>query len=99
VDGAPVDDNVALDAAGDSLCRHCGALVGRAGGAYLDQAVERLGAPALAGPQIRGNPAEHVDAEIVFRQLCCPGCLTALQTEIIPVPEIGLRLKSLAAGG
>jgi N-methylhydantoinase B len=99
VDAAPVDDNVALDAGGDSLCRHCGALVGRAGGAFLDQAVERLGTPALAGPQIRGNPAEHVDAEIVFRQLCCPGCLTALQTEVIPVAEIGLRLKALARGG
>ena len=30
-----------------------------------------------AGPHIWHDPLEYVDAEIVFRQLFCPGCLTA----------------------
>jgi N-methylhydantoinase B len=96
MDGRPFDDNVVIDAEGDSRCVHCGTLVGTASGPFLGEAHERLGDPALGGPQIRGNPSEFVDAEIVFRQLCCPGCLTALLTEIVPASETGVRLKALA---
>jgi N-methylhydantoinase B len=27
----------------------------------------------------------YVDAEVVFRQLCCPGCLTAVYSRVVPV--------------
>ncbi len=95
VDGTPFDDNVVIDAEGDFHCAHCGTLVGRAGGPFLGEASVRTGPPSLAGPQIRGEPALFVDAEIVFRQLSCPSCLTALLTEIVPASEVGLRTKTL----
>jgi N-methylhydantoinase B len=95
VDGKQFDDNVVVDAAGDSRCAHCGTLVGRNSGPFLGEAHERLGDPSLGGPQIRGNPGEFVDAKIVFRQLCCPTCMTALLTEIVPASETGVRSKAL----
>ena len=37
-----------------------------------------------AGPQIIANPADYVDAPVVFRQYCCPSCWTALYSGVVP---------------
>jgi N-methylhydantoinase B len=42
------------------------------------------GPSAEAGPQIIADPADYVDAAIVFRQYCCPSCWTALYSAVVP---------------
>jgi hypothetical protein len=42
------------------------------------------GPSAEAGPQIIADPADYVDAPIVFRQYCCPSCWTALYSAVVP---------------
>ena len=44
----------------------------------------REGTPAEAGPQILADPADYVDAPVVFRQYCCPSCWTALYSAVVP---------------
>jgi N-methylhydantoinase B len=43
------------------------------------------GPPAEAGPQIWADSAVYLDAPVVFRQLCCPGCGTAMLSTVVPV--------------
>ena len=42
------------------------------------------GPSSEAGPQITSDPATYVDDEVVFRQLCCPGCWTAVYSAVVP---------------
>jgi N-methylhydantoinase B len=95
-EGRILDDNLLVDKTGNTRCKHCGAVVGTAGGQFLSKAYRREGPPALAGPQIHGDPANFVEEEIVFRHSCCPNCLASLLTEIVPVSDRGYRLKTLA---
>jgi N-methylhydantoinase B len=37
-----------------------------------------------AGPQTIADPADYVDAPVVFRQYCCPSCWTALYSAVVP---------------
>jgi N-methylhydantoinase B len=65
-------------------CRHCAEILGGTGpGDTLALAV-REGPPAEAGPQILADPADYVDAPVVFRQYSCPGCWTALYSAVVP---------------
>ncbi|USX52860.1 hydantoinase B/oxoprolinase family protein [Lentzea sp. HUAS12] len=80
-----LDDNLAVV---DStvVCVHCGTRIGPLeGGAFFDFLARRETAPTEAGPHIWHDPSEYVDAEIVFRQLLCPGCLTAVNSRVVPV--------------
>jgi N-methylhydantoinase B len=81
-------------------CRHCGQVLadgpadapadGPADGPADHEGAEGLavavyeGPPADAGPQILTNPSDYVDAPVVFRQYCCPGCWTALYSAVVP---------------
>jgi N-methylhydantoinase B len=47
------------------------------------------GPSAEAGPQIIADPADYVDAPIVFRQYCCPSCWTALYSAVVPAAHTG----------
>jgi N-methylhydantoinase B len=91
-----IDDNLMIDGEGRWCCAHCGSQLAARGDNYLDGALKHEGSPSEAGPQIRGDAREFVDAPIVFRQYCCPGCYVALLTEIVPAAEPQLRLKRLA---
>jgi N-methylhydantoinase B len=57
-----------------------------------------------AGPQIIANPADYVDAPVVFRQYCCPSCWTALYSAVVPaghpdtVTTLGLMDRSSQPG-
>ena len=46
------------------------------------------GPSAEAGPQIIADPADYVDAPIVFRQYCCPSCWTALYSAVVPADHV-----------
>jgi N-methylhydantoinase B len=101
--GRRLDDNLAevgLDGSAVVACRHCGqVLADAAGGAARLARYE--GRPADGGPQIITDPADYVDAPIVFRQFCCPGCWTALYSAVVPAdhPEGLTALGSRAAAG
>ncbi|MGE0300619.1 MAG: hydantoinase B/oxoprolinase family protein, partial [Pseudonocardia sp.] len=86
-------------------CRHCGEVLGTpdaGSGSGLALAVHE-GPPTEAGPQIVAVAADYVDAPVVFRQYCCPGCWTALSSAVVPadhrdgVPTLG-RLTAVPAG-
>ncbi|MGI5227921.1 hydantoinase B/oxoprolinase family protein [Actinoallomurus sp. CA-142502] len=84
-----LDDNLAVLESPDGgtvVCTHCGTGIGPlAGGAFVAALARRDAAPADAGPHIWRDPSVYVDAEIVFRQLFCPGCLTAVYSRVVPV--------------
>lgn len=81
-----LDDNLVVLDSGTVVCVHCGTEVGPLeGGAFVAGLARRDAAPTEAGPHIWHDPLEYVDAEIVFRQLLCPGCLTAVHSRVVPV--------------
>jgi hypothetical protein len=96
-----LDDNLAVRDDGSVLCVHCGTTIGPlTGGAFVSSLTRRESAPTEAGPHIWHDPLEYVDAEIVVQQLCCPGCLTAVNSRVVPVdhplpaeriPELGVN--------
>ena len=94
-----LDDNlVQAPAPGGSgtivACRHCAEILGGPdpggpdpGGTDPGEPLALAlyeGPPAEAGPQIIANPADYVDAPVVFRQYCCPSCWTALYSAVVP---------------
>ncbi len=84
--GRRIDDNLAEITIGEArviACAHCGRLLGDSKTSRLDLA--RYEGPSTdAGPQVTSDPAEYVDTPVVFRQLCCPGCWTAVYSGVVP---------------
>jgi N-methylhydantoinase B len=85
--GKRIDDNlIAINAGGAKIiaCAHCGRELGdpRTGPAL--NLAEFEGPTSLAGSQVTANPGFYVDDEVVFRQLCCPGCWTAIYSGVVP---------------
>ena len=98
-----LDDNLVQAPAADGrtivACRHCAeVLSGSDPGDTLSLAVYE-GPSADAGPQIIANPADYVDAPVVFRQYCCPSCWTALYSAVVPAghPDTVTTLGRLTA--
>ena len=98
-----LDDNLVQAPAADGrtivACRHCAeVLSGADPGDTLSLAVYE-GPSADAGPQIIANPADYVDAPVVFRQYCCPSCWTALYSAVVPAghPDTVTTLGRLTA--
>jgi N-methylhydantoinase B len=86
--GRRLDDNLVEVPAGEGhlvACRHCGESLGAAG----SLALARYEGPATdAGPQIIATAADYVDAPVVFRQYCCPGCWTAVWSAVVPADHV-----------
>ncbi|MFJ2754434.1 hydantoinase B/oxoprolinase family protein [Nocardioides sp. NPDC087217] len=82
-----IDDNLVI--AGDTVgCAHCGhGLADVTRDVSLGLAVYD-GPSTDAGPQVTSDPGNYVDDQIVFRQLCCPGCWTAIISSIVPADHI-----------
>jgi N-methylhydantoinase B len=84
-----IDDNLAgveSPHGGLVACTHCGTVIGPvADAAYIHALGLSDSSPTAAGPQIWADPSVYVDDEIVFRQLYCPGCLTAVYSRVVPV--------------
>jgi N-methylhydantoinase B len=65
-------------------CAHCGHQLADLA-TDRELALARYEGPSTqAGPQITSDPTRYVDDEIVFRQLSCPGCLTAVYSAVVP---------------
>ena len=84
-----LDDNlVQAPAPGGSgtivACRHCAEILGGSDPGDTLALARYEGPSAEAGPQIIADPADYVDAPIVFRQYCCPSCWTALYSAVVP---------------
>jgi N-methylhydantoinase B len=78
-----LDDNLVLSGS-TVACAHCGhALADTSKDAALGLA-RYEGPSSEAGPQVLSDPAAYVDEQVVFRQLCCPGCWTALYSAVVP---------------
>ncbi|AGZ40902.1 hydantoinase B/oxoprolinase family protein [Actinoplanes friuliensis] len=88
-DARRLDDNLAVvaTAAGASVaCVHCDLVIGPLQDEIYLTLLARRDAPLPeAGPQIWPDPSAYTDTEIVFRQLFCPGCLTAVYSRVVPV--------------
>lgn len=83
--GIALDENLAiLTTNGDRtvVCRHCGHHIGGETG-YLGALARLEGDTSTAGPGIASDPHNYVDAPLMFRQLSCPSCGTAIRTEVI----------------
>ncbi|WP_199537115.1 hydantoinase B/oxoprolinase family protein [Spongiactinospora gelatinilytica] len=84
----PLDDNLRLAPGEDGgsvvVCAHCDHALGRWGENYLAGLPRRTGATAEAGPASWPSPHDYVDEPIEFRQFYCPGCYTALLTQVVP---------------
>ncbi|GAA0274535.1 hydantoinase B/oxoprolinase family protein [Cryptosporangium japonicum] len=78
-----IDDNLVVSG---SLvgCAHCGQkLADTTTDSHL--VLLRYDGPVTeAGPQIVSDPRDYVDDEVVFRQLSCPGCYTAVYSGVVP---------------
>jgi N-methylhydantoinase B len=65
-------------------CRHCAEILGGSDPGDTLALARYEGPSTEAGPQIIADPADYVDAPIVFRQYCCPSCWTALYSAVVP---------------
>ncbi|MFG1926027.1 hydantoinase B/oxoprolinase family protein [Cryptosporangium sp. NPDC048952] len=82
-----VDDNLVVSG---SLvgCAHCGQLLADTT-TDAQLALLRYDGPVTeAGPQIVSDPTDYVDDEVVFRQLSCPGCYTAVYSGVVPKTHV-----------
>ncbi|MTD54943.1 hydantoinase B/oxoprolinase family protein [Amycolatopsis pithecellobii] len=100
--GRRLNDNlieVAVDGSRVVACSACGRQLADEHSSTLD--VARYEGPSTdAGPQITSTAENYVDMPVVFRQLCCPGCWTALYSVVVPAdhPEHATDVSSLLAG-
>ena len=79
----PIDDNMVLvPTEGVLACRHCGEVLGRYGDNYLTQLPVCSGPPTEAGSKMCPDPRYYVDTDAGFRQYYCPGCYTAIATQV-----------------
>jgi N-methylhydantoinase B len=86
--GRRLDDNLLEVADGSATviaCRHCGERLGEREALRL---ATHEGPSTDAGPQILTNPADYVDAPVVFRQHYCPGCWTAIYSAVVPTDHV-----------
>ncbi|PQP22805.1 hydantoinase B/oxoprolinase family protein [Rhodococcus opacus] len=85
--GKRIDDNlVAIESGGIHVvaCAHCGHELGDPRTDETLNVAFFEGPSALAGPHVTAHPENYVDAEVVFRQLSCPNCYTAIYSGVVP---------------
>jgi N-methylhydantoinase B len=83
-EGTRVNVNIRARGDGSLSCTHCGHDLPGTAASYLSQVPVHEGPPGECGPHIFPDPAVYVDARVVFRQYYCPGCYTALHSEVAP---------------
>lgn len=96
---ARLDDNLVEVSGADGVvigCRHCGRRLGTDREDLL--ALAKVDEPAAAvGPQLTSAPDNYVDDDVVFRQMFCPGCWTAVYSGLVPAshPDHALDIGRL----
>ena len=86
--GRRLDENLVLvTEAGHPVvgCAHCGQRLGDRRISETLSLARYDGPSSDAGPQVTSDPAAYIDNEVVFRQYCCPNCLGAIYSSIVPV--------------
>ena len=86
--GIPVDANLAIlrdaDEQATAICRHCQRRIGSWGSDLAGGTVIRDSPVPGSVPGMPADAGGYVEADLVFRTFCCPGCGTQLRTEIVP---------------
>lgn len=82
-----VDDNLVISGAAVA-CARCGHQVADLGSDTELKLARHDGPSSEAGPGVISDPAVYVDDEVVFRQLSCPGCHTAIYSGIVPKDHV-----------
>ncbi|MBB5153645.1 hydantoinase B/oxoprolinase family protein [Saccharopolyspora phatthalungensis] len=85
--GRRLDDNlIEVTGRGERAiaCVHCGQVLGDPDSEAALALTRYEGPSGDAGPQVVSAPESYVDAAVVFRQYCCPGCHAALYSAIVP---------------
>ncbi|MDQ0772732.1 N-methylhydantoinase B [Streptomyces aurantiacus] len=85
--GKRLDDNlvaVGVDGVEVVACAHCGRQLGDPRTDTVLALARFEGPTSNAGSHVTDDPGQYVDDEIVFRQLCCPGCYTAIYSGVVP---------------
>lgn len=85
-----IDDNVSHLYEGDKhkvVCNHCSQVLAENSHEYMDNLARYDGPVTMAGPQVSPDSEIYIDAEVTFRQFCCPGCYTAFFTMVVPKEE------------
>jgi N-methylhydantoinase B len=87
-----IDDNVAYEEVGGKrkvVCNYCSQVISEDGQEdYRENLARYEGPVSLAGPQVWTDSSVYIDANVVFRQYCCPNCFTAFYTEVVPTDEV-----------
>lgn len=100
--GRRLNDNLTEVLVGGSryvACSACGRRL--ADDTSITLEVARYEGPSTdAGVQITAAAATYVDEPVVFRQLCCPGCWTAVYSAVVPQghPDHAGQVSSLLTG-
>ncbi|MEQ3551737.1 hydantoinase B/oxoprolinase family protein [Pseudonocardia nematodicida] len=87
-----LDDNLVETPDGTIVCEKCSESLGSTAGAGLLAVGVHEGPSTGAGPQMIADPVDYVDAEVVFRQYCCPSCWTALYSAVVPADHPDARV-------
>jgi N-methylhydantoinase B len=86
--GIPIDANLAIlrdaDEQATAICRHCQRRIGSWGSDLAGGTVVRDSPVPGSVPGMPADTGGYVEADLVFRTFCCPGCGTQLRTEIVP---------------
>ncbi|MBS1882194.1 MAG: hydantoinase B/oxoprolinase family protein [Actinobacteria bacterium] len=82
-------------------CRRCATVLGPAEDNYKEHAAHYDGELTEIDPVMFVNPAEELDADVVYRSFLCPGCGVLLENELTlrdapPLHDIRLDLDSVA---
>lgn len=85
-----INDNL-VNIDGRTHCIHCNFPLGQAGEPALTGALLRRGDVTKAGPQVRSGVPKFVRTPVEFRQHLCPGCFTALLTEVVATEQQATR--------
>lgn len=85
--GKRIDDNLVTVDGGEVevvACAHCGHELGDPRTDTTLHVASFEGPTSHAGPHVTATPEDYVDGDVVFRQLSCPGCYTAIYTGVVP---------------
>lgn len=89
--GQRIDDNLVIvtDDGGEVIaCAHCGRELGDPRAESHLNLAAYDGPTSEAGSHVTADTGQYVDDDVVFRQLSCPGCYTAVYSGVVPAAHV-----------